>query len=319
VHTGVLPERHDDIDRVEIWLDTLLADRPAAHARIIRPFATWHLLRRARRDTARRPPTPATATWLRARILAALDLLDWIDRQHLTLANLTQADVDVWLADVTPNRRRTARYFLDWAASHRLTAAHDIAMPPRPDPTNILDDDQRLRQLRRCLTDQQLPTKVRVAGALILLYGLAASRITRLASADLEVHDGHPVLVVGRKPLPLPPSLAGLVTHLAEKSRVQSSRNPGDGSAKHWLFPGLNAGQPITTRGMSNLLRRYGIQTLPARHAGLIALAGELPTSILADAVGIHINTAKRWAGYLRGDWSTYLAARAADSSREHR
>ena len=64
---------------------------------------------------------------------------------------------------------------------------------------------------------------------------------------------------------------------------------------------------------MSNLLRRHGIHTLPARHGGLIALAGELPTSILADALGIHINTAKRWAGYLQRDWSTYFEARAAD------
>jgi hypothetical protein len=90
-------------------------------------------------------------------------------------------------------------------------------------------------------------------------------------------------------------------------------------SAKQRLFPGLNAGQPLTTRGVSNLLRRHGIHTLPARHAGLIALAGELPTPILADALGVHINTAKRWASYLQSDWSTYLAARAADSGRSPR
>src|SRR6266511_4569083 len=318
VHTGVLPERRDDIDRVEVWLYPLLAGRPAAHARLIRPFATWHLLRRARRDAARRQPTPATGNWLRAQILTALDLLAWIDRQHLTLATLTQDDIDRWLAELAPYRRRAARAFLDWAAARRLTADHDIAMPSRQDPTNILDDGQRLQQLRRCLTDHQLPTEVRVAGALILLYGLAASRVTRLTTAALEVHNGQPVLVVGRKPLPLPPSLADLVTQLAEQPRVRAAMNSGNSSAKQWLFPGLDAGQPLTTRGMSNLLRRHGIQTLPGRHAGLIALAGALPTPILADALGIHVNTAKRWAGYLQSDWSTYLAARATDSRREH-
>ena len=38
----------------------------------------------------------------------------------------------------------------------------------------------------------------------------------------------------------------------------------------------------------------------------------ELPTPILAETLGIHIHTARRWAGYLQRDWSTYLAERAS-------
>jgi hypothetical protein len=29
---------------------------------------------------------------------------------------------------------------------------------------------------------------------------------------------------------------------------------------------------------------------------------------VLADALGIHIHTAHRWASYLQRDWSSYLA-----------
>jgi len=39
----------------ELWLDTLLAGQPRRHARIVRPFVTWHLLRHARQRNRRRP------------------------------------------------------------------------------------------------------------------------------------------------------------------------------------------------------------------------------------------------------------------------
>ena len=318
VHTGVLPERPDDLDRVEVWLDRFLADRPAVHTKLIRPFATWHLLRRARRDTARRTPTPSTAGRLRSLVRITGDLLDWIDAQHLTLATLSQPDLDRWLAGGSRNRH-TVRYFLDWATKRGLTPAHDIPSPPRQNSAPILDDDQRWQQLRRCLTGQHLPTEVRVAGALIMLYGLSSSRIRRLTTTDLTIHQdqGQAFLTVGRKPLLLPPSLAGLIGQLVEQPRNRSAITSGISGDRRWLFPGLVAGQPLSVKAFSQLLSRHGIQALPSRSAALIALAGQLPTPILAEILGIHIHTARRWASYLQSDWSTYLAARATDQQPE--
>ena len=40
-----------------------------------------------------------------------------------------------------------------------------------------------------------------------------------------------------------------------------------------------------------------------------MALAADLPAAILADLLGLHINTAVRWATYARRDWADYLAA----------
>jgi hypothetical protein len=37
VHTGVLPDRDDDIERLPAWLEAVLADGPAEHARLVRP------------------------------------------------------------------------------------------------------------------------------------------------------------------------------------------------------------------------------------------------------------------------------------------
>lgn len=51
VHAGVLPDRHEDIERIPAWLDGLLARRPARHAALIRPFTHWSLLGRARRPS----------------------------------------------------------------------------------------------------------------------------------------------------------------------------------------------------------------------------------------------------------------------------
>ncbi|GAA5768853.1 hypothetical protein [Streptosporangium roseum] len=46
---------------------------------------------------------------------------------------------------------------------------------------------------------------------------------------------------------------------------------------------------------------------------GLVALVDDIPAPILADILGLHINTAVRWANIAKRDWSAYLAARAED------
>jgi hypothetical protein len=43
----------------------------------------------------------------------------------------------------------------------------------------------------------------------------------------------------------------------------------------------------------------------------LCSLAGDLPASVLADLLGIHITTAVRWSKLVKRDWASYLAVRA--------
>jgi hypothetical protein len=59
VQTGILPQRDEDLERVPAWLEHHLAGKPAGHARLIRPFLHWSLLRRAR-SRARRRQFPAS-------------------------------------------------------------------------------------------------------------------------------------------------------------------------------------------------------------------------------------------------------------------
>jgi hypothetical protein len=98
VNAGVLPARNEHLERLTPWLEHLLRDKPAGHARLVRPFAHWSVLRRA---AAHRAYGRGSADFARARVLAALDLLSWLDHRSQPLEALTQADLDQWLIEGT--------------------------------------------------------------------------------------------------------------------------------------------------------------------------------------------------------------------------
>ncbi len=186
VHTGVLAERHDDLERLPAWLEQTLAGKPAEHARLIRPFVHWFLLRRARRRAATRRHPATAGSYLRTRITVALRLLAWLDEHHLPLDRLDQASLDAWLAGGNTSHY-TIRDFLDWAAARGPAPRLTVPSLPRQDPEQILDDTQRWAQLRRCLTDETMPLDTRAAAALALLYGLPLSRIRHLTVDQLNL------------------------------------------------------------------------------------------------------------------------------------
>jgi hypothetical protein len=64
---------------------------------------------------------------------------------------------------------------------------------------------------------------------------------------------------------------------------------------------------------LTNRLNRHGINARPARNGALAGLAADIPAAILADLLGMHINTAVRWVTHARRDWIDYLAARTAE------
>lgn len=78
--------------------------------------------------------------------------------------------------------------FIEWANKRGLTRNLEYPGHRRPAPATFLDDDDQADQLRRCLTDGSLPLGIRIAGALIRLYGLPITRIVHL-NADLFHED----------------------------------------------------------------------------------------------------------------------------------
>jgi hypothetical protein len=249
---------------------------------------------------------------MRRRVLIALEFLAWTDRQGTTLDGLSQDDVDRWLGEEETQRRYRVTYFLTWTADRGLSRRLAVPDIPRQQPADFLDDNQRWQLLQRCLTDATLPVGVRATGALVLLFGLQLQRIRHLTVGQITEKDGEAYLTAGRRPVLLPPRLGAVLRELAAQPPPRLMISNGL-DAPCWLFPGRVPGQPLDLHSLINQLNRHGISARPARNGALAALASDLPAAVLADFLGIRVNTAVRWVTYARQDWTSYLAARDAD------
>jgi hypothetical protein len=309
VHTDVLPPRAEYLDRIQPWLDQLLASCPPPHAAIIRPYATWHVLRRARTRARHQDFTPSAARWARSHILIALQFLAWLDNRGTTLAAATQADIDAWLDNATQHRY-LIRAFTQWAAARHLTTSISVPVIPHTEPAAFPGNDTRWQLLTRCLNDTSMPLDVRAAGTLLLLYGQFTSRIARLTTADLHHHGPGTYLQLGTSPVLLPPKVATIIhaQRDATPTRITYHHNAHDTQP---LFPGRLHGHHIGADALTRRLRQHGIEPRRFRNQALADWAAELPAPILADILGLHINTAEQWTQRTRRDWTSYLAERA--------
>ena len=68
-------------------------------------------------------------------------------------------------------------------------------------PEQILDDDERWVLLRRCLGDDSPSLRVRVAGALVLLYGQIPSRIVELTVDQITTQRSDTYLALREHPV----------------------------------------------------------------------------------------------------------------------
>ncbi|WP_432986986.1 hypothetical protein [Dactylosporangium sp. CA-233914] len=315
VTSGVLPARDEHLERLRPWLDRVLADKPSHHIRTVKPFAQWFVLRRARRSAARNGGyRRGSADYARARILIALELLAWLDQHALTLDALTQPVLDRWLEDGT-TARRAVRSFLGWAHERGLATKLAVPMAARAAPTVLLDDDDRTAQLRRCLTDETLGLDLRVAGTLILLFALPLTRVLHLRGTDVVRDTDHTYLLVDGHRLLLPPRLADLIQQLQARAGARSTLARID-RAPGWLFPGQIATRPAHDNAVASRLQRAGIDSFAGRNGARLALAADLPASVLADLTGLHITTAMRWTSWAKRDWAQFIAARVARDSK---
>jgi hypothetical protein len=279
----------------------------------VRPFARWMVLRRARNRARSRVFTEASASWARQQIRTSLNFLTWLDQRGLDLAHAGQADIDAWLTSGS-TQRYSIRYFLDWAHRHHLAGPVEVPLRMRKNPDQVLPEHQRWRQLQQCLRDPVLPHQVRVAGALLLLYGHPISRTVQLKATQLSQANGNTYLAFGQHPVLLPPVLAQLI-HDLHATATPTAVLGGRGSPTNWLFPGQVPGRHMSVNGLVRQLNHHDIQARISRSAALINLAADLPAAVLADLLGMHINTAVRWAHRATRDWASYLAARAEQAN----
>ncbi|NYE47558.1 hypothetical protein HDA32_002678 [Spinactinospora alkalitolerans] len=173
-----------------------------------------------------------------------------------------------------------------------------------------MDQDERRGLLARCLDEEAWPVRSRLAGALVLLFGLPATQIRHLRTDQVRIEDGHTYLDLDTHALFIPPKLAVLLHRQVSDPYVPLGTLAPE-PERVWLFPGGLPGMPVTPARMSEWFADMGMAARPARNAALVALLADLPAPILAELVGMHVSTATRWASIARREWSDYLAAHA--------
>lgn len=305
VAAQVLPARDEGLARLESWVATtvLASVEHSEHRRLLQAYATWRVLRKARRRAEHNSNGRTPTSYPRTQLLVAGRFLNWLDQRGVTLTHCTQGDVDSWLADGPAGY--PVRDFLSWAAEHRHCPTMIVPTIGRTTGT-ATDPDERWALVARLLHDDTLDLTDRVAGSLLLCYGQQLSRIAVLTTEQVHRHDGVVSMRFGAHDITVPEPLAGLLTNLIDVPR--SHLGVGSPTTSPWLFPGHLPGRPITPSRLGERLRLLGVRALPGRRATLLQLAAEVPAAVLAELLHLTPGTATRWTQDAGGDWSRYAA-----------
>lgn len=305
VASGALAPRDRHLARLELALEELIGTADPNDRQVLRAYATWHLLHRLRQKADPHDGTrPGAAYRVRDELADVARFLAWLRGCGVLLVHVSQRSVDEWVTGRPRSRPRLA-IFLKWAHRQQLCPPREVVVEKRGEPKWFVSDETRWAQARRMLTDNDLEVRDRIAGALVLLYGQTAARITRLARADIIVGEAAVRVRLGRDLLDLPPPLDDLIQRLPDvgpvgiASKIEPHRT--------WLFPGRRPDLPMTPTNLARRLKNLGIEPRAARNTALLQLAAELPSVAIADLLGIHINTAEKWTAAAGARWAAYV------------
>ncbi|WP_149482028.1 phage integrase family protein [Mycolicibacterium sp. P1-18] len=311
VHHRMMPSRGDPIMvRFEAWVDQRLkslVNTPVIHAPI-EQYARWHHLRRLR-EPSQRPRNMANATgFAKQQITEATKFLRWLLDEHGTAVDdLRQDQIDSYLSE-GPTTRAAVRNFVRWRAAAGIagrfetryrTAAH----------TPLMTSARRLALIKTMIEADHIVPSARIAGLILLLYGVPVSRIAELTVDDIEAGADGTSIKVGALAAPIPRALLPLL-HDYLNARKRGTMNHGC----RWLFPGLNAGQHTTEQTLMQQLRGLGIDIKAARNGALHDLIKEIDPASLADLLGYTANTLNIHAARAAVPMATYPAIGALRS-----
>ncbi|MFF3652713.1 hypothetical protein ACFYXV_29265 [Streptomyces sp. NPDC002181] len=266
----------------------------------------WSLLPRARRhERLRGGGFLGRARGAYARINRAAEFLSAMTARGLLLQEVTQHEVDTWLA-VNPGTRFAVRDFIVWATRRGHARTLDVPHWPKKAPV-AMDEDSHWELLHQCLTDTDLPLEVRGAGSILLLFGQHLTRITALTTHAVTTAGEDTFLTLDRTPIPLPALLGGL---LADLTNRPPPTNWAANTSRGWLFPGGRPGQHLSATVLGRRLAAHQIPNRPARATALVTLAQDLPPAVLGPMLGLHPVTAAHWRQRAATDWTAYLEAR---------
>jgi hypothetical protein len=310
VAAGALAPRDPALARMEQWIEEHLAD--SEHESLLRPFAHWIVLRRYRRRSQQAPLNLGELGRAKAELISAAAFLDWLSRRGVALQHCKQADVDAWLGATRPDRH-VARRFARWAMAQKLMPRLEFAAGQRSRRTPPIVVQDRSALAHRLLEDPDIPARERVAAILVAVYAQPIIRVARFTLEQLVITDTATTFTFAHTPVSLPAPVADLMrAWLLQRDELM----PPLAVPSPWLFPGDPPSRPISELSFSRRLKLVGIDCHQHRRAALLHLAGEIPAAILADIVGVHINTATAWAEIAGRPWGDYPGLREADQTR---
>ncbi len=305
--TGVIPPYHAPIDRFERWLADILEPLDADSAAVISRYGHWHHLRRLRGLAEQGRLSKSAIYGARSNVSGAIRLSTWATRRGITLASLTQTQLEDYLAE-HPGGRNSQQNFVAWLRRTRINPTVNIPWRESTIPEVVVSDADRWDQINLLLHDEQISLYARIGGLFTLLFAQPLEKIVAMRTNQINVEDDGRVLVAfDTIPIEMPPGLDELIRCYLRKPGTPSIARSDHG----WLFPGRHPGRHLVREVFRAKLVACGIRPGRSRHAAMFALAGEVPAPVLAELIGVADKTAVKWAALAARDWSAYVTQRA--------
>ena len=305
--SGALPRPRAQLLHLEEWTERFVAQLPDAHAQSVGRYATWSVLRKARRAASKSDISKGSVAHAKATLRGILAFVTWLEERSLTLQNITQPAVEEFTL-----RRSTERWlpsFLTWCDEHE--AGHVVRLPaiPQSAPDVGLDDKTHRAIIAKLLVDESIPMDARVACLLVALFGQPATSALRLRIGQMRDNgaDGIEVLFT-EHPLALPVPAAVLA-----RRYLGSLTSEGQ-----WLFPGTLPGSYRDTQYLVHHLASLGAGISQLQNSARFKLAGSAPAKVLADMLGLTTVTFEQYASLSGGVWGEYPALRAQQNRFEN-
>lgn len=308
ISAGTLPAIDVRLNDLENHVSVFIAGLPPEQAAIISQYCRWEMLRKVRQRSATQPVTAGVYNTRANELRKITAFLSWLDANGLSLASMDQASVDSFFAHHGPPGAVVT--FLNWAIRQKLTGP--VAIPGRRParPRASVPDNIIWNKVDQLVEDESIPLGSRVIGLLVLVFAQRISDSVRLCRSDVS-DDGSIRIAFGRTPLTLPGPVAVLLRrHLEDLG----ARRPYVGGGPEWLFPGASPHHHISEASVALHLVPHRIRAREIQQARIDYLVQQVPASIVADTLGININTAIRHAARVNSTWGSYPELRAAPS-----
>lgn len=165
---------------------------------------------------------------------------------------------------------------------------------------------EQVEQLTRLFANDELTPRDRLAAALIVMFGQPTHKVAALRWEQI-IREETCTITLGKHPIVLESPLDQLVAEVADAT---TNRQTAAHSESVWVFPGYQPGNHLNEGHLRRRLKALGFPSLTTRLGTWQTITQTTPPPVLADALGIHSQTAIQHA--LRGSsqFGAYVAAR---------